>query len=920
MIKNDTAIIEEISIKLDKKISIHAKKISIIDNSPSSTPFKPLDSLYSHLISSISVDSFSLKTPSLTLEAKGITYIPSHQLSTHQLIIHRLSSQDTSSSSLPTLAILQTYAQSVNIHSLTYMQPKLSLKGEDFSLHLSSHSQLSFDNLSIHDLLPSNPKALPSVVTLLDTFMKNHSFHCSSIGYYSPLFSQKFSLTLNSTLTLNSSLGSLSFSLTPHTNHVTLSSFSLHEIKNDISYQGEALIFYKPLMLTTQGILSSHDFTTHFKLNSTHKEGKFSFNNGRINSHKLAKRLILPPNIRMWLNEKISLTEIHLDSFNGSFNPSSLTLNTSSLQAKAHTSFLALSFDSNLAPLTLEQPSLSLRNNHLTVTAPVLHYKAITSNPLQLSIDNLFSNPFITLSTSLNHPFDDTVHEIVKNYTSVQLPHQTQGTLFTSLQLAFIPSTSWIDYNISIQPQNGVFHSSQPFKLTQGSLHITPEQIQTHNLFFEISPYAKGTLQGEYNRLSHDAHGDIFWHDIHLKVDPLTLFSTHYLRTPFSFKNNRLSLPTLGLDMNTSHLYDNNLSLIEPFSPLLQHLNIKDGTVTISHDVNTTTLQGNALLNKPLLYDLNGSPLSSVDFSITADSHSHIYASLLNDNIELTSKDITHITAKNIGLGLDFNASNKDSSLPSPAKPLELIGKNLALFLNKHLIKIDSLSLYHDANNSHGELTYQQGKAIFWRKNNSFEVNATNFDSSFYDAFSIYDVVAGGKFNFFAKGTFDNFEGSFELSHTTLLGMAGFNNIVAFVNLAPSLFTLSNPGFNTQGYFIQNARVKFHVKDGVLYLDSITIEGNHTDVHAHGFVNLNSRNIQLELKIFTIKSLGKIISSLPLAGHLILGKDKNFTISAKVDGTLEKPELTTYTTEGILLSPFHILKRIIRYPVDVWKD
>ena len=61
-------------------------------------------------------------------------------------------------------------------------------------------------------------------------------------------------------------------------------------------------------------------------------------------------------------------------------------------------------------------------------------------------------------------------------------------------------------------------------------------------------------------------------------------------------------------------------------------------------------------------------------------------------------------------------------------------------------------------------------------------------------------------------------------------------------------------------------------------------------------------------------------SSIAQAGYALLGEDGHLSTSLLIEGSLDDPKVKTQVTQDILLTPFNIIKRTIKWPFKVIDD
>ena len=141
---------------------------------------------------------------------------------------------------------------------------------------------------------------------------------------------------------------------------------------------------------------------------------------------------------------------------------------------------------------------------------------------------------------------------------------------------------------------------------------------------------------------------------------------------------------------------------------------------------------------------------------------------------------------------------------------------------------------------------------------------------------------------------------------------------MAFIDTIPSLLSLKMPGFNDQGYYLKEGNIVFGLNQDFLAIENLDFIGSSIDIKGKGIIDIKNQNIDFYAQLITAKSLGEIINKIPLVNYILLGKEGTISTSFSIKGPLKDPNITTQTTQDILLSPFNILKRIVTSPLEIF--
>ena len=99
---------------------------------------------------------------------------------------------------------------------------------------------------------------------------------------------------------------------------------------------------------------------------------------------------------------------------------------------------------------------------------------------------------------------------------------------------------------------------------------------------------------------------------------------------------------------------------------------------------------------------------------------------------------------------------------------------------------------------------------------------------------------------------------------------------------------------------------------------SIKLDGFSANISGSGYINLATKEIDLELDIKTLKDISKFISKIPLVGYITLGDDKSISTHINIVGKIDNPTVKTQLLQDSLSSPLNILKRVIESPLKLF--
>ncbi|PAF54074.1 hypothetical protein BKH42_02350 [Helicobacter sp. 13S00482-2] len=419
----------------------------------------------------------------------------------------------------------------------------------------------------------------------------------------------------------------------------------------------------------------------------------------------------------------------------------------------------------------------------------------------------------------------------------------------------------------------------------------------------------------------------------------------------------QLSIPDIGISGNIeANLYSlraNDISKLYPYSPLLKYIGVKNGNATI-----TTSDFQNIDFNIQLadldipLYKKDGKKISDISLSgkINEDS---IIANSPNNEMALNIKGSQiKIKLKDMDFNLnefmnskipaveeifkDENSKKSDLSYPQIEQEtffirekrkyerthniepsiINLESDNSTITFKDYQIPLDSINLRSQDGRLAVDATRNNGVMNLDFVHNNIFVRANNFSGDFInDAFKI-NFIKGGLFSFFGAYKNETFNGELNIQNTLFKNFAVLQNIINLIDTIPSLVVFKNPNLGTKGYEIQKGHIIFAINKKYIGFERIDLVGTSMDVNGNGIIESDTDEINMNLKISTIKNFSNILNKIPIVGYLILGNEGKISTNVIVNGTLKDPKTQVSLAEDVIKAPFNILRRAFT-PIDI---
>lgn len=368
----------------------------------------------------------------------------------------------------------------------------------------------------------------------------------------------------------------------------------------------------------------------------------------------------------------------------------------------------------------------------------------------------------------------------------------------------------------------------------------------------------------------------------------------------------------------------NDISKIIPYSPILNLLDINNGALMLTtndfKDINIKATIDN--LNYPI-YRLDSSKITSlnIDGVITQNNISlNDKQNQLESSIDINSGDI-ELRANNVLVNINeileskipiFANMQKDNDNLENASSTNILinATNIIISLFDYKINLSEGMLKTTRNGFISNGNNKNGIANIILDNGTMNINANNFNDEFINKMFGEEIVFGGTFGLAGIYKDNKFLGDITMANTSIKNMASLQNMLSFIDAIPSLVVFKLPGFSTNGYEVENAKIRVGVNNEFIALEKINMNGSSVDIEGAGIVDLKTKDLNINLSLSTMKSLSSILNKIPIIGYLLLGEDGKITTEVKVSGKMEDPQMELSLLEDTAKAPVEILKRV----------
>ena len=582
-------------------------------------------------------------------------------------------------------------------------------------------------------------------------------------------------------------------------------------------------------------------------------------------------------------------------------------------------------FHPNLPPAHAESVKLVFANNALEFHPQSPTYQKHLAKGTMVALRNLVSNkPSLELSLNTNAPLDSSIMQVLKAY-DITLPITApKAKITTNLFLSLDLMTHAINVKGLFKAKDSeVLLNGIPFFTKTLNVQLDNHIIKVESQNLNYSNLLQSDSNFVINTAEHSISGDMLIHSLVLADADILQVSNHSLPFNIDFSNHdsiNLTLPTLQFTANLADSYTfkiSNLNHFLPFSKVLRDYEVTNGTMQLEtsdfthyNGIFHIASNQNLLLDKATL-----APISSMDLSLqyTPKGFSlESQGSLLKLEKDSNAQSIT---LKDIALNLDKIKSIEGvDTIPTRIK-----GINSNIIFKELNFLSDSFEFHLNGDTITGNLKYKNGIADLYKRGSGITIDAREFGDDFVNTLAKKHAFSRGRFflnaNTNEKGVL---VGEMKLLNTSLDELNVLQNLMAFIDTIPSLLSFKQPGFNQQGYYLENGTIHFGLNDTFLAIDKLDFKGSSIDIKGQGILQLESKIIDFNAELITAKSLSGIINKIPLVNYILLGKDGTISTAFKIKGTLNNLEIQTQTTQDVMLAPFNILMRTLTSPFEIF--
>jgi len=711
--------------------------------------------------------------------------------------------------------------------------------------------------------------------------------------------------------------------------------YALQLKKYDIVVWGNLSYDLEEDILKTEGKFLFKELNGNFYINKLQNKVKFSLNSDTFsNLRSVIDQFNLPAGVKSWVVDKVQAKTYKLLSLSGEgdIKNKAFQMNMGTLQGDVLFSDVTVRFKNGVAPVVAPALLLSYTDSKglfLDLKHPSYLGKNLKGS--SVSIVNLRDdNTTLNLNLKFDTSFDEKVQKILHAY-NIHIPViQKTGTVKASL-----------DIHIGLKEKYTKVAADIHFKKGEVLIQKISLPIVSGNV-----TYANGFVHLNHLMLKNDYYAGELNGKLDLKNQKLkSVFNAKYVRVGeknnsfIDLKNQKLpfllnyqkeidvQIPKLTMEFiqkNKSYILKiSDLNKVKPF--ISKDLPIENGgeVAVYTTDFKTYSYKGILKRDSCFLYKENNLCATKVPFEGTAttkDVDFYAFDKRLHFNKVKSRVQLNHL---NIDLKKFLDLEKKkdvDASKKKKRKKIIILGTKSHLRYGAYSLITDSYDVEIQPNGDIKAIGSADGDIVKFSKiQDVLKLQALRVKDKVLHPLINFNGLQNGRYSLTKTGNPQTvMKGEIIVEGGMMKNFKAYNNTLAFINTLPALVTLHKPGYSSEGFKIISGVVTYRMIEGKkIIFDSIYIKGEVATIVGKGELDLVKKTMNINLGIQVAKDFGKMVGSIPLVGHILVGKDKSLTVGLKITGNIDKPQVNVSAMKDILSYPLELIKRTMEAPQEL---
>ena len=159
-----------------------------------------------------------------------------------------------------------------------------------------------------------------------------------------------------------------------------------------------------------------------------------------------------------------------------------------------------------------------------------------------------------------------------------------------------------------------------------------------------------------------------------------------------------------------------------------------------------------------------------------------------------------------------------------------------------------------------------------------------------------------------------------QISNGTLRKFHGLAKVFSLLNVS-QIFAGKLPDMNKEGMPFTLLEGNFKIGSGKAITDNLNVISEAMNLSVVGSQNLIDDTLDFTLGIKPLRTVDKIVTSIPIAGWILAGEEKALiTAHFKIEGSSDSPKVTAIPIDSVSKTVFGIFKRTLGLPGKLVKD
>ena len=365
------------------------------------------------------------------------------------------------------------------------------------------------------------------------------------------------------------------------------------------------------------------------------------------------------------------------------------------------------------------------------------------------------------------------------------------------------------------------------------------------------------------------------------------------------------------------------LSKIYRRSELLKTYKISSGNLSISSVNGNRPYTFNAAVPSPYPLLIQEGEVSDrlnitgklTEEGLTAIVNENIHIDYFDDQLDISSQSVGYNIAAVKELMNDFFDSPEDHDEEgNDGVNLHLKAEDSYLYLSpQSKVLADTIELEYVDGELSMDLKHEEGQLQLQRIGGIYFVNGENLNDVFMGALIQGSYVQGGKLALAGMGSDDELSAVIEIKDTILKDLKTMNNTMTLLNTIPALVTFSVPDYETKGLPVSSAIVGVKYSQGKTVFKSIDLKSSVLQAAGQGWIDTSNRQIDMDIQLTS--QAGENIRKIPLVGYVVAGDSEDTSVTLKIEGALDNPEVSNSVLKEIATMPIDILFRTLNLPM-----